>query len=85
VIGALQPNAVDDAAKRQSSASMHTQVPPGEELVAGTPHDDVLAEYPGRDWAAVRKLGDKRYGVPIIYQDGVIDHCNFLERAGMLR
>jgi hypothetical protein len=56
VIRALEPNAVDDAAERQSSASMDAQVSPREELAAGAPHDDVLAEHPSSDWATVGKL-----------------------------
>jgi hypothetical protein len=64
---------------------MHTQVAPGEELAAGTPDDYVFAEHPSRDRATVRKLCDQRHRVPILYQDRVIDHCNFLERTGMLR
>ena len=64
---------------------MHTQVAPREIFVAGTPDDDVLAQHPGRDWATGRKLRDNSYGVPILYEDRVIDHRHPLERAGMLR
>src|SRR5713101_1405597 len=43
VIRALEPYAVDNAAERQSRASMHAQVAPREELVARTPHNEVFA------------------------------------------
>src|SRR5467141_1813718 len=42
VIRALEPHAVDNAAKRQSCASMHAEIAPGEELATGTPDDEVL-------------------------------------------
>src|SRR6266849_391182 len=66
--------AADDGAERQSRASMHAQVAPREELPAGTPHDDVLAEHPGRNRSTIRKLCDKRYGVPILHEDRVVNH-----------
>jgi hypothetical protein len=74
VVRAFEPNAIDDAAERQSSASVHAQVAPREELLAGAPHNEVLAEHPGRNRATVRKLCDKGYGMPILYEYGVIDH-----------
>jgi hypothetical protein len=43
VIRALEPHSVDDGAERQSGASMHAQVAPREELLARTPHNEVLA------------------------------------------
>jgi hypothetical protein len=64
---------------------MHAQVAPREELVAGTPDNDVLAQHPGRDRAAVRQLCDKRHGVPIVHKDGVIDHRDSSNGAGILR
>jgi hypothetical protein len=55
---------------------MHAQVTPCEKLVAGAPHDQVLAEHPRRDWAAIRELRGKDYGMPILDEDRVIDHCD---------
>ncbi len=46
---------------------------PREELPAGAPHDDVLAEHPSRNRSTVCKLCGTRYVVPIIYEDRVID------------
>jgi hypothetical protein len=76
VIRALEANAVDDVAERQSSPSMHAQVAPREELTAGTPHNEVLTEDSGRDRATSRELFNKSYGVPVLYQDRVIEHRN---------
>src|SRR5260370_3581287 len=59
VIRALEPYAADDAAERQSGASMHTPVTPREELLAGTPHDEVLAEHPACNPATVCKAPDE--------------------------
>jgi hypothetical protein len=53
---------------------MYTQVTPCEVLTARAPHDQVLAEHSRRDWAAVRKLCGEDYGMPILYEDRVIDH-----------
>jgi hypothetical protein len=53
---------------------MNAEVAPGEELAAGAPDDKVFAEHPGRDRATIDKLFDKRDGVPILYEDRVIDH-----------
>jgi shikimate kinase len=74
VIWTLEAHAIDDRAQREPGASMHAQVAPREELVAGTPHNEVLAEHAGRNRPTVFKLCDKRDGVPIIYEDRVIDH-----------
>jgi hypothetical protein len=76
VIRALEPNAVYDVAERQSSPSMHAEVAPREELAAGTPHDEVFAEHSGRNRATSRKLFNQSYGVPVLYQDRVIEHRN---------
>src|SRR5713101_7985955 len=74
VVRALEPHAVDDPTKGEPGASMHAQVTPREELFAGTPHHEVLAEHPGGNRSTVCQLRDKRYGVPIVYEDRVIDH-----------
>jgi hypothetical protein len=76
VIWALEPNAVDNVAERQSSPSMHAQIAPREELAAGTPHNQVLAEHSGRDRATSRELFNKSYRVPVLYKDRVIEHRN---------
>jgi hypothetical protein len=53
---------------------MHTEVAPCKELASGSPNDEVLAEHPSRYWAAVLELFDNRDGVPIFYENRVIDH-----------
>jgi hypothetical protein len=53
---------------------MNAEVAPREELAAGAPDNEVFAEYPGRDGATIGKLFDTRYGMPILDEDGVIDH-----------
>jgi hypothetical protein len=74
VIRALEPHAVDHPAERKSGASVHAQVAPSEELISGTPYNEVLAEHPSRNRSTFCKVCDKRYGVPIVYEDWVIDH-----------
>src|SRR5260370_38876479 len=53
---------------------MHAQVAPREELLAGTPHDEVLAEQPGCNRSTVCKVRDERYGVPIVHEDWIVNH-----------
>jgi hypothetical protein len=53
---------------------MHAQVAPREELLAGTPHDEVLAEQPGCNRSTVCKVRHESYGVPIVNEDWVINH-----------
>jgi hypothetical protein len=60
---------------------MHAQVAPREELLAGTPHNEVLAEHPSGNRSAVFKVCDERYGMPIVYEDWVIDHRYFSSKG----
>jgi hypothetical protein len=53
---------------------MHAQVAPREELLAGTPHNEVLAEHPSGNRSTIFKVCDERYRMPIVYEDRVIDH-----------
>src|SRR5260370_16544854 len=72
VIRTLEPHPVDDATERQPGASMHAQVAPGEELLAGTPHNEVLAEHPGRNRSSPCHIPTNPYTVPTVYTSRAI-------------
>src|SRR5579859_4967181 len=74
MVGTLEAVAVDDAAERQARAAMHAQVAPRTELVPGAPDHDVLTQQPGRDRAASFEVYDPGHRVPVVDEDGVIEH-----------
>jgi len=61
---------------------MNAEVPPDHGLAGAAPHDQVLAEQAGCGHLRVIHVGGSSYDVPVVHQDGIIDHLNSVARVG---
>ena len=80
VIRAFERAAGDDFAERQPGTTVDAQVAPREVIVARAPQDDVLAQKTCAERPASRELVDAGHRVPIVDQDGIVEHLGFLAR-----
>src|SRR5205823_9164205 len=76
VIGAFEAVAANHVSQREARAAVQAEVAPCEVLVTRPPEDQVLAEQPGRDRAAAREVLDPGDRVPVLDQNGVVDHAS---------
>ncbi len=76
MIWAFECAALDDFPQRQPGAAVNAQVAPGEVVLARTPQHDLFAQKTCAKGAASRELLDARHGVPIVDEDGIVDHLS---------
>ena len=78
VIRALERCPADDPSQGQTRSSMDAQVPPRAVGLAGSPQHEVLAQEPGCYRRAGVELVGARHRMPVVHQDGVVDHRSSL-------